>query len=366
MNEEITLSSSLGRIKDAVDDLREMTGESGTIEEVVSAVSNLGRVPEVYFVKNKEEMEELNAVLDDLCLVRDNTNNCGATNYIESNFSEYPIISRRLYFPENITLSSALPSSIEHVVNIEEFNSGNVGEIMLNGENEAYTFSIETHQTEAIIDILYTSTDGRNFHRDHCIIDNQEVYGLVELPYYLSFYNDTTSSILEIHKKCMREYEIKPWTSTTESSNVYLKKEVSLDEPIVGSYQKYLGFPNGGDALFSLDDTEALITYDNSGFSFEARWLVNSAGDYILQKVSTEGSGLRGYQNINFSYDNHTMNIITDGIVIPFSINVYFRKDSNFSNNIEPFLKFLGAESNTITDLYKYNGTSWDIISLDE
>lgn len=365
MNEEITLSSSLGRIKDAVDDLREMTGESGTIEDIVSAVSNLGRVPEVYFVKNKEEMEELNAVLDDLCLVRDNTNNCGATNYIESNFSDYPIMSRRMYFPENITLSSTLPSSIEHLVTIEEFNSGTVGEIALNGENEAYTFSIETYQTEAIIDILYTSTDGCNFHRDHCIIDNQEVYGLIELPYYLSFYNDTTSSILEIHKKCMREYEIKPWTSTTKSSNVYLKVEVSLDEPIVGTHQKYLDFPNGSSALFSLDDTGASITYDNSGFSFEARWSVCSTG-YVLQKVSAEGSGLRGYQNINFSYDNHTMNIITDGVVIPFSRDIYFRKDSDLSNNIEPFLKFLGAESNTITDLYKYNGTSWDIISLDE
>lgn len=94
-NEEITLSSSLERIKDAMNDIRESTNTTGqVIENVAQAVQNISEKNGLYTVSSINDMVNLtNLSNGDICVV----NNYQFTRYDPN------IRTRMFYFPESFT-----------------------------------------------------------------------------------------------------------------------------------------------------------------------------------------------------------------------------------------------------------------------
>lgn len=99
-NEEITLSSNLERIKDAMNDIRESTNTTGqVIENVVQAVQNISEKNGLYTVSSIENMFAIqNPSEGDICII----NNYQFTRYDPN------IRTRMFYFPKSFTYNGEI------------------------------------------------------------------------------------------------------------------------------------------------------------------------------------------------------------------------------------------------------------------
>lgn len=94
-NEEITLSSSLERIKDAIDEIRESTNTTGqVIENVAQVVQNMSERNGLYTASSIDDMFAIeNPSEGDICII----NNYQFTRYDPN------IRTRMFYFPDSFT-----------------------------------------------------------------------------------------------------------------------------------------------------------------------------------------------------------------------------------------------------------------------
>ena len=196
-NEEITLSDSLERIKDAVDDIRTATGETGTIEEVADAVEALAEGSyNTYKAETYSEMQEIENPQDgDVCYVSKRSLISAISTAAPGGGRDANSFNK-LIFPYSVDFSEpmgddfgfelAITSTVLEDVDMVDESSEVFGEYRNEGEPEwVVDFRLILDQSKlpeyssstvkAMYYVHYKSSDGQHFTIENACISTDDV-----------------------------------------------------------------------------------------------------------------------------------------------------------------------------------------------